>query len=73
MKTNSIYNTAPAPETTPEQAPAESPKPEIPQEDPAPFRSPELPVPNRFPEESPSYPSSPEFPGTPMPSEIQRF
>ena len=73
MKTTAFYNEVPDPETTPEQAPAESPQPEIPQEDPTPFRSPDFPAPDRFPAENPSYPSSPEFPGTPMPAEIQRF
>ncbi|MGI4022399.1 MAG: hypothetical protein ACRYFA_12905 [Janthinobacterium lividum] len=73
MNIKSIYNATPDPEITPEQAPAENPTPEIPAEDPTPFRSPETPTPERFPDESPMPAYSPEFPGTPAPSEIQRF
>ncbi len=74
MNNISFYNIAePDPEIKPDQSPEENPRPEIPQEDPSPFRSPESPVPESFPEETPIPAYSPEFPGTPSPSEIQRF
>jgi len=73
MSTASFYYTAgPDPEITPEQAPQENPRPEIPNENPMPMRSPEIPEPNRFPEENPLPTIQPEFPGTPSPG-IQRF
>ena len=74
MNTTSVYNTeTPDPEITPEQTPQESPRPEIPTENPIPMRSPEMPEPDHVPEENPLPKISPEYPGTPAPSEIQRF